>query len=172
MSRVRVEKIGASYYLEIDGTPCSWGRLASNLLTNDIQSNDGFSGIFSVKHETVFFFRGKVELAINFNEAWKPSHYPHPLAEIRRRVRLVQEAFAKAEAEKEVWEGVVGDLPLVTEKPLFDVLHISWSHNPPKVFKVVEKSIPHSKAWHWVGGTMLNNFVIVPTGRFEEGDNY
>jgi hypothetical protein len=171
MSRVRVEKFHDNFYLQIDGQPKQFNRESSDLLTSPILAVER-SGIFSCS-PLVVFSDGVRKIAIDFQYSFNSEKTDaNPLVEILRRVRLVQETFAKAEAEKEVWEGVVGDLPLVTEEPLFDVLHISWSHNPPKVFKVVEKSIPHSKVMHWVGGTMLNNFVIVPTGRFEEGDNY
>jgi hypothetical protein len=112
-ARVRVEKVGVNYTLDIDGTPHRWGRQASDLLTGEIKSSSDYIGIFSTRYDTVPFYKGRLEFHINFGATWHPSAYPSPLAEIRRRVRLVQETFAKAEAEKEVWEGIVGDLPPV-----------------------------------------------------------
>ncbi len=114
MSRVRVEKFGDNFYLRIDGQTKQFNRESSDLLTSPIEAAEDFrSGIFSSGF-VVKFSDGVRTIAIDFQYSFNSKETDsNPLAEIRRRVKLVQETFAKAEAEKEVWEGVVGELPLV-----------------------------------------------------------
>jgi hypothetical protein len=140
MSRVRVEKFGDNFYLQIDGQAKQFNRESSDLLTSPIEATEDFrSGIFSSGF-VVKFSDGARTLAIDFQHSFNSDKTnANPLAEIRRRVRLVQETFAKAEAEKEVWEGVVGELPLVAdddgEAELYDILLIDWDTKPAKVKK-------------------------------------
>ena len=137
MSRVRVEKFGDNFYLQIDGQAKQFNRESSNLLTSPIEATEDFrSGIFSSGF-VVKFSDGARTLAIDFQHSFNSKETDvNPLAEIRRRVQLVQETFAKAEAEKEVWEGVVGELPLVAdddgEAELYDILLIVGTLNLPK----------------------------------------
>jgi hypothetical protein len=168
MFRVRVEKIGTHFKFEIDGKVARFDRISSDILTEDIVSISDFNGIFSTVSSNVVFFKGTVQLAVDFGSLWDVQHYAdNPLAEIRRRVRLVQETFAKAEAEKEVWEGVVGELPLVAaddgESELYDVVLL----NNYQVTRIVAKDVTlnEAKSWksHWKG------FFIVPSGKYKVG---
>jgi hypothetical protein len=176
MSRVRVEKIGTHFKFEIDGKVAKFDRASSDILTGDITSGSAFMGIFSSNYE-VPFIKDSVRLTINFTMPWSvEAHADNPLAEIRRRVRLVQETFAKAEAEKEVWEGVVGNLPLVTdndgEDELYDILLIDWDSRPAKVKKIVQTKLNYHNTIEWRNYYGLSSFVIVPSGLYIVGDKY
>jgi hypothetical protein len=120
-SRVRVEKVGNNVVILIDGKRSQFSRDTSNILLNgsvtladdSITCHWDINGIFSTSLSVVAFTCNGIQHKIDFGSKWNPLEFENPLAEIRRRVRLVQETFAKAEAEKEVWEGIVGELPLV-----------------------------------------------------------
>lgn len=136
-TRVRVEKIGTHFKFEIDGKVAKFDIYASDLLTDGIKSISDLNGIFSSSKKSVAFFKGSVKLFVDFGSLWDVQQYAaNPLAEIRRRVRLVQETFAKAEAEKEVWEGVVGDLPLV-EPEKVETFTIIYTGNQGQGYKYV-----------------------------------
>jgi len=146
-ARVRVEKIGTYFQLEIDGKVAKFGTDSSNILTGDIKSGSEFNGIFSSNYE-VPFYKGSVKLHINFTMPWSIGNYvDNPLAEIRRRVRLVQETFAKAEAEKEVWEGiVVGSLLTEPEKPeTFTIIYTGSQGEGYKYVTTISRSLLQNK---------------------------
>lgn len=140
MPRVRVEKFGDNFYLQIDGQPKQFNRESSDLLTSPIEATEDFrSGIFSSGF-VVKFSDGARILAIDFQHSFNSKETDvNPLAEIRRRVRLVQETFAKAEAEKEVWEGIVGELPL-TEPEEVETFTIIYTGTQGQGYKCVIKT--------------------------------
>lgn len=174
-SRVRVEKFGGNLYLQIDGQPKQFNRESSDLLTSPIEATEDFrSGIFSSGF-VVKFSDGARTLAIDFQHSFNSKETDvNPLAEIRRRVKLVQDTFAKAEAEKEVWEGVVGALSIIesdnTELGLFDVLLINWDASPPVVVSVELNDLSYDSAV--IAATQHPSFVYAPSGKFDVGDNY
>jgi len=168
-ARVRVEKFGDNFYLQINGQTKQFNRESSDLLTSPIEAAEDFrSGIFSSGF-VVKFSDGAKTLAIDFQYSFSSKETgANPLAEIRRRVRLVQETFAKAEAEKEVWEGIVGELPLVTEsEELYDVLFLSTTPDCIQVTRIAAKAVTLAEAqsWklHWEG------FFIAPSGKYKVG---
>lgn len=178
-ARVRVEKIGTHFKLEIDNKVARFSRVSSDILTGDIVSISDFNGIFSAVSSNVIFFKGTVQLAVDFGSPWDVQHYAdNPLAEIRRRVRLVQETFAKAEAEKEVWEGVVGELPLTKadddgEAELYDIIYVNWTQTPAKVTQIVKSKLTCERVANWAKNSIpMSCFVIVPSGLYIVGDKY
>ncbi|UQS95039.1 hypothetical protein Pam2_159 [Pseudanabaena phage Pam2] len=170
MPRVRVEKFHDNFYLQIDGQPKKFNLEASNLLTSPILAAER-SGIFSCSPLTIFS-DGVRKIAIDFHYSFNSEKTDsNPLTEIHRRVRLVQETFAKAEAEKEVWEGIVGEIgDTNTELELFDVLLINRDVFPPVVVSVQLNNLSYECAA--IAATQHPSLVCAPSGKFSVGDEY
>ncbi|MCA2593964.1 MAG: hypothetical protein IM526_02235 [Microcystis sp. M38BS1] len=88
----------------------------------------------------------------------------------------VIDLMSSATSEKEVWEGVVGELPLVAdddgEAELYDILLIDWDTKPAKVKKIVQTKLDHPNTLEWRNYYGLSSFVIVPSGLYGVGDSY
>ena len=114
--KIKITKIGDNYCMSLDDKNLPFCKSSSDILTagNDdkelnITSDTNYNGIFSVSNSAIWFFQGTVKHLINFTNVWNPANYNDPPLEINRRVNLVRDTFAKADAEKKVWKGAIGE---------------------------------------------------------------
>jgi hypothetical protein len=109
MTKVRIEKIDGNYRLEIDGDSHShFSSTASDLITKPFTVSSRCNGIFDTNTRFPEFANDSKVFTVDVGSSWSISDYANPVAEINRRVKLVRDTFAKAEAEKEVWEVEIG----------------------------------------------------------------
>lgn len=120
--KITITKIGNNYCMSFDGKDFSFCKSSSDIFTAGssdkelgITSDTNYNGIFSISNSAIWFFQGTIKHLIDFANVWNPANYHDPILEINRRVNLVRDTFAKAEAEKEVWEGLVGESPSIMD---------------------------------------------------------
>jgi hypothetical protein len=137
MTKVRIEKIDGNYRLEIDGDSHShFSSTASDLITKPFTASGRCNGIFDTNTRFPEFANDSKVFTVDVGSPWSISDYANPVAEINRRVKLVRYTFARVDAEKEVWEGVIGGetiVPLRDNRKLED--YLSKYPNPPLVFR-------------------------------------
>lgn len=86
-------KSGYSYCCPFfDDERWSFDHLGSRKATQT--SHETNAGIFSQIESIVWFWRGATSVWVDFGSTWSLDNYADPVAEIYRRIALVEEAFA------------------------------------------------------------------------------
>jgi len=111
-----ISKIGNKYHINVNDLPETFSRYTSNLLTSGgmggIVADIGTNGIFTNEATPVSFYFGGICHRISFEESLFPDGFDNPAEEIKRRVKLVRDAFPN----KKVWQVEIESSVTDTEK--------------------------------------------------------